>query len=249
MAELHPVEGLSESYARWRSRQLGRITDRLERQLLLEMLGPMAGKTALDAGCGDGAVAAELARLGANVIGLDPDAKLIATAKQGAGVEKERLRFVRGRIERLPFAAGSFDVVLAVTVLCFVPDSAQAVKEMARVLKPGGKLVIGELGYWSLWAAYRRIRGWLGHPTWRAARFRNAAELRALAEAAGLEVHDVRGAVYYPPCDAAARLFASLDLRLGRQTTFGAAFLVMMASKPGRWDGSGQPPGQILSVR
>jgi len=65
---------------------------------------------------------------------------------------------------------------------------------MARVLKPGGLLVIGELGRWSLWAAHRRIRGWLGNPTWRAVMFRTTKDLRSLAHAAGLDVAEVRGA-------------------------------------------------------
>jgi hypothetical protein len=102
---------------------------------------------------------------------------------------------------------------------------------MARVLKPGGRVVIGELGRWSLWAAHRRIRGWFGHPTWRAATFRTAAELRGLARAAGLDVVEMRGAVHYPPCGVAARLLAPIDPWLGRQTTLGSAFIAMSATK------------------
>jgi SAM-dependent methyltransferase len=103
--------------------------------------------------------------------------------------------------------------------------------EIARVLMPGGRLVIGELGRWSLWAAQRRMRGWLGHPVWRRVKFRTAADLRRLAEAAGLRVVTIHGAVHYPPSGVAARLLAPIDLWLGRETTFGAAFLAMSAAK------------------
>ena len=58
-----------------------------------------------------------------------------------------------------------------------------ALREIARVLNPGGRLVIGDLGKWSLWAASRRIRGWYGAEMWRAARFRSAGELRRLIRA------------------------------------------------------------------
>ncbi|WP_137128515.1 hypothetical protein [Roseomonas sp. HF4] len=59
---------------------------------------------------------------------------------------------------------------------------------MARVLRPGGRLVIGELGRWSLWAARDRIRGWLGSRLWRRSAFHSAADLRRAAEGAGLLV-------------------------------------------------------------
>src|SRR5579883_2231477 len=140
---------------------------------------------------------------------------------------------VRGRIEQLPFREAAFDVVVAVTVLCFVPDAAQAIREMARVLRPGGRLVIGELGRCSAWAVIRHVRGWLGSPTWRRARFRSAAELSALAESAGLAVAEMRGAVYYPPIGWLARRMVRLDPRLGWLTTCGAGFIALAAHRPG----------------
>ena len=134
-----------------------------------------------------------------------------------------------GRVERLPFPDASFDVVAAITVLCFVSDAAGALREMARVLRPGGRLVLGELGRWSLWAAIRRLRGWLGAATWKAARFRTAGDLRVLAEEAGLSVTAIRGAVFYPPVGILARALAPLDAWLGHLTTVGAAFIAMSA--------------------
>ena len=225
-----PVE-LAVSYVRWRASRLGRVTDALEQKLLFDLLGPIAGKTLLDVGCGDGVIALELVRRGAIVTGLDADPAMIAAAGRRAEVERLQLRLVEGRAESLPFPDAGFDRVLAVATLCFVPDAERAVTEMARVLKPGGRLVIGELGGWSLWAAYRRLRAWFGHPTWRAARFRSETELRRLAGAARLEIVETRGAIYYPPCGAAAWLLAPIDPWLGRQTTVGAAFIATSATK------------------
>ncbi|WP_291842483.1 class I SAM-dependent methyltransferase [Bradyrhizobium sp.] len=237
MGGAQPAEELTESYVRWRSSRLGRITDALERQLLARLLGKVDGQKLLDVGCGDGAIAFGLAQQGATVTALDADPSMIAAARVREKNEATRVQFVEGDAESLPFGDATFDVVVAVTVLCFVQDAERAVKEIARVLKPGGRLVIGELGRWSLWAAQRRIRGWLGHPVWRAVKFRTAADLRSLAEAAGLRVVAIHGAVYYPPFGIAARLLAPVDLWLGQETTFGAAFLAMSAAKVERVGG------------
>jgi SAM-dependent methyltransferase len=231
VSDAQPAEALTESYVRWRSSRLGRITDALERQLLAGLLGKVAGKILLDVGCGDGAMALELAQQGATVTALDADPLMIAAARLRAATEANRVHLVGGNAESLPFDDATFDVVVAVTVLCFVQDTEHAMMEIARVLKPEGRLVVGELGRWSLWAAQRRIRGWMGHPVWRAVKFRTAADLRRLADAAGLRVVEIRGAVHYPPYGVAARLLAPVDLWLGQQTTFGAAFLAMSAAK------------------
>ncbi len=234
MGSAQTTEGLTASYARWRSSRLGQITDRLEQQLLCELVGLVADRRLLDVGCGDGALAAEFARLGAVVTGLDADPEMIAAARRRTEIEGTQLRLVEGRAESLPFSDATFDLVLAVTTLCFVRDAETVVMEMTRVLKPGGRLVIGELGRRSFWAALRRIRGWLGDPTWRVAVFRTATELQRLLVAARLDEVETRGAAHYPPCGFAAQCFAPFDLWLGRQTTLGSAFIAVKAIKPFR---------------
>jgi SAM-dependent methyltransferase len=58
---------------------------------------------------------------------------------------------------RCSFAPDSFDAVTAVTVLCFMRDPVAALKELARVVRPGGRVVVGELTRWSAWALQCRL--------------------------------------------------------------------------------------------
>lgn len=222
---------LPDAYRRWRASQLGQITDTLEEELILELVGSPEGMRILDVGCGDGVLAAGLARVGAVVTGVDSDPRMLVAGRARAQRASVAVEFVEGDIRALPFTDALFDVVIAVTVLCFVPDAARALREMARMLKPGGRTVIGELGRWNLWAAKRRISAWLGPSMWSAARFRTAGELRGLVTSAGLGVTATRGAVFHPPCAAAAALLAPCDSWLGRRTTIGAAFLAVAGKK------------------
>jgi ubiquinone biosynthesis O-methyltransferase len=228
------IPGLDPAvYARWRASEIGAITDRVERQLILELVGNVDGCRVLDVGCGDGELALELTRRGANVTGIDASAAMIDKARERAAQHSVDIAFHVAKAEKLPFPSGHFDVITAITILCFVDDATPVFGEVARVLKPDGQFVIGELGKWSVWAASRRIRAWLGSQLWRMARFRTAGELRTYARRAGLTVEHVRGAIFYPRITLAARLLSRFDLAIGRHTVLGAAFLALSARKTG----------------
>jgi ubiquinone/menaquinone biosynthesis C-methylase UbiE len=226
------LASLPSAYRRWRASRLGRITDTLEEELILELIGPPAGLRVLDVGCGDAALVVVLARRGALVTGVDVDPNMLAAGRTRAAASGVAPHLMQGDIRALPFANDGFDVVLAVTALCFMGNAAQAVREMARVLRPGGRLVIGELGRWNLWAARRRMSGWLGSRVWRSATFRTVRAMKDLVANAGLALTMVRGAVFYPPFAPMAALFVRWDPWIGKRTTAGAAFLVVVGKKP-----------------
>jgi ubiquinone biosynthesis O-methyltransferase len=231
-SEAAPLPNLGpEVYAQWRASGIGSITEQLQRRLILSLLGNIKGREILDVGCGDGDLAIELRRRGAIVTGIDASAEMIAAAEAKAMREELDVKFQAGAAESIPFAAERFDAVVAVTILCFVGDATPVFREIARVLRPGGRLVIGELGKWSLWAAARRIRAWLGSPLWRRGYFRTPGELRRLAEHAGLTAGPVHGAIYYPRWQKAAQVMAPYDAAFSRVTTLGAAFLALSGTK------------------
>lgn len=222
------------TYARWRATALGGITERVETRVVFELAGPLKGKHVLDVGTGDGTYAIEAAERGAIVTALDLEQEMLDAAHARAVSRGVEVTLQQGRAEQLPFEDASFDVVVAVTVLCFVPDAQRAVREMARVLTPGGRVVLGELGRFSVWAAERRVRGWLGASTWRRAQFWSRGELAALAQGAGLHAANVRGSVFFPPSSLAARFAAPFEPLLTRLDVPGAAFLALAADKPER---------------
>jgi SAM-dependent methyltransferase len=219
-------------YAAWRESTLGSVTERLERAVVLELAGSARGLDLLDLGAGDGTYAIALAGRGARVTALDRSVSVLHAATRRARESGTPVAVIAGDAGRLPFEDRSFDLVVAVTMLCFVRAPQQVAAEIGRVLRPGGRLVLGELGRWSAWAAWRRLRGWLGAPTWRESRFFTAGGLRRFARAAGLVPGRVRGAVFHPPLSPAAVALAPLDPLLGRATTLGASFVAIEARKP-----------------
>jgi ubiquinone/menaquinone biosynthesis C-methylase UbiE len=100
------------------------------------------GETVLDVACGTGNATIPAAQAGAKATGLDITPKLLEDARRraaGAGVEIE---WVEGDAENLPFDDGSFDVVLSTFGCMFAPDHKRAAEEVARVVRPGGRIGI-----------------------------------------------------------------------------------------------------------
>lgn len=106
---------------------------------LVRFAGVKSGQNVLDVGCGTGVVAITARRTGARVTGLDLTPELLARAKENGSVAGfDDVTWKEGDAEDLPFGDASFDVVLSQFGHMFAPRPEVAVKEMLRVLKPGG---------------------------------------------------------------------------------------------------------------
>lgn len=107
------------------------------------LLGDLAGKRLLDVGCGTGLVSLELAAEGAGVTGVDLSVPMVERARRHAAVRGvERASFLVADACRLPFPDASFERVLAVCLLFWLPAPARGLAEMARVTVPGGRVVL-----------------------------------------------------------------------------------------------------------
>lgn len=100
--------------------------------------------TVADLGCGTGTTMAQLAPHVGKVIGVDSSSAMLSAAQRRlAGVVNAELR--QGELESLPVESSSIDGALMILALSYLPDPLPALKEMARVLKPGGRAVVVDL--------------------------------------------------------------------------------------------------------
>jgi SAM-dependent methyltransferase len=111
-----------------------------ERPALRALLADVANLDVLDAGCAAGEHALWLSERGARVIALDASDAMVALARERLG---ERARVLRADLDApLPFGAGAFDLVVSSLTLHYLRDWLPVLRELARVLRPGGRLVL-----------------------------------------------------------------------------------------------------------
>lgn len=110
---------------------------------VLGLVGEVAGLDALDIGCGEGRGARALARAGARVTGVEPTAALLAAARDREAQDGLGVRYLAAGAEDLgTLDDASFDLAVAVLVLHHVDRLDDALREAARVLRPGGRLAV-----------------------------------------------------------------------------------------------------------
>jgi ubiquinone/menaquinone biosynthesis C-methylase UbiE len=179
---------------------------RVRRKKVLGLFDQPDGRV-LDVGCGPGVMTQEMLNRGCSFWGVDPSSKMIEIARSRFR-ENEQTRFLQGEASRLQFAENVFDAVLCMGVIDSVPDVRLAIREMVRVLKPGGTLILtvanllSPYAWWKNYAfhptvaAWHRLRVRLGDPTMTPERIRSggqralytSGEAHALVESSGATV-------------------------------------------------------------
>jgi len=123
-------------------------------ELLLEMAPPVAGERVLDAGCGDGNVALQLAEQGAVVTACDLSETLLDAARRRAAVAGVEIDWREADLEALPFADASFDASCSALAPPFCARPHRALAELVRVTRPGGHIA---LALWTRAGAVGRL--------------------------------------------------------------------------------------------
>lgn len=172
-----PFEQHAEAYDRWFDEHPAEYRAELAR---VRQLLPTPDSRTIEVGAGSGRFAAPLG-IG---IGIEPSRAL------GRMARRRGIDVVRGRAEVLPLASGACSCVLLVTVICFLEDPVPALRELHRVLAPGGTLVLAFIERGGPIARRYLLKGgkrrFLSH-----ARFYLAGEVTALLEDAGFRVERV----------------------------------------------------------
>jgi SAM-dependent methyltransferase len=150
-------DGWDKSAQAWIA-SMGEVGDWSRRHVLdpvmLDRVACGGFERALDIGCGEGRFCRAMAGLGIRPTGVDPTEALLARARELDPAGDYRL----GRAEALDFPNGSFDLVVSYLSLMDVADIARAIPEMARVLTPGGTLLIAQMSNFNSAGA---PRGWV----------------------------------------------------------------------------------------
>ena len=224
----------SETYDNERHRGYHRLIDELELDLVRRY---GAGKDVFEAGCGTGLLLREAAGVARSAVGLDLSRGMLAPARARG------LRVVQGSLTDVPLPSESFDLVYSMKVLAHIPPIERAVAELARLVRPGGHLLLEFYNPLSL----RYLAKRLGGPARIAAnttdhdvftRYDTAAQAAAYL-GPDLELVGVRGVRVVTPTSSVfrvpslARIFTlaeriACDLPVGRHL---GGFLILIARK------------------
>jgi SAM-dependent methyltransferase len=147
MTDNTTIQATNPNQALWEKGDFTRIADAMRGsgEALVRSIGLRQGDRVLDLGCGDGTTALPAAMLGADVLGVDIARNLVdAGNRRAAAAGLGNLRFQHGDASQLTgIEDNRFDAVVSIFGAMFAPRPHDVAKEMVRVIKPGGRIVMG----------------------------------------------------------------------------------------------------------
>lgn len=186
MPTIEPFQELTDRYESWFETYEAAYESEIE---ALRSLQPAGGR-GLEIGVGTGRFADPLDF----AFGVDPAPEMLVQARDRG------ISVTRGVAESLPYTADSFDSGLVVTTICFVDDVDQTLREAARVLRPGGHLLLGYIDKESrVGRRYQEIKD--ENPFYRDARFLATEEVTQGLETIGFEDIQIRQTIFQLPAE------------------------------------------------
>jgi SAM-dependent methyltransferase len=212
-SKIHVFDSLASGYDAWFEEE-GRLIFASEVEALRQAL-PLLPKPWIEVGVGSGRFAQAL---GID-IGLDPSSKLLELAKNRG------INVFLGKGEEMPFKDGTFGTAFFLVTLCFVNSPARILSEAARILKNGGKVVLGLILKESPWGQIYQREKETGHRFYKYARFYGYNELDVLLKQTGFSVEQIISTLFQNPGEVN-------HIELPQQGFFtDAGFTVILAGK------------------
>jgi ubiquinone/menaquinone biosynthesis C-methylase UbiE len=150
--------------SQYSARTAGGFALRIRREKVLDLFDQAGGKV-LDVGCGPAVMTESFLNLGCSFWGVDPTPRMIDIARSRF-TEDDRVHFVQCDAAQLDFSDGFFDAAVCMGVIDALQERRRAVREMLRVLKPGGTLIItfsnllSPYAWWKLYVFYPVVSIW-----------------------------------------------------------------------------------------
>lgn len=148
----------AKDYDSWCKTPIGSYVDFLEKQLMGEVAQPKPGENAIDLGCGTGIYSIWLAEKGLSVTGVDLSSEMLKKAVEKTKHQHLQVDYQQADLHQLPYKDATFDLAVCNIVLEFADTPERVIAEGLRVLKKGGRLVVGMIGKHSEWAKTYQTR-------------------------------------------------------------------------------------------
>ncbi len=217
----------AKSYDEWYTTGIGSFIDLVETNAALTLFAPPAGSKILDAGCGTGNFSIKLSKLGCIVSGIDisPDMLNIARNKNKGELSVDYLEM---DFRKLDFPDASFDGVFSMAAFEFIEEAEKAYQELYRVLKPGGKLLIGTINKDGSWGKlYDKIAQEDENSVFSRAKFYNMDDLCQLNPE---DLTASAGCLFIPPGQEVSNYSWDTEASLAESEIPG--FIIAMWKKP-----------------
>lgn len=138
-------------YDSWYESKIGAFADKVQTQLAFSLFKPEKGMRILDVGCGTGNFSLKLAKMGLDVVGIDISGNMLKIAESKAKAEGLKIDFLNVDAQDMKFKDEFFDGIISMAAIEFFRRPERALKEMFRVAKKGGEILVGTINRDSKW--------------------------------------------------------------------------------------------------
>ncbi len=168
----------ASDYDAWYTDKKGSFVDKVETELAFNMMEIKKGMKILDVGCGTGNFSVKLAKKGCSVTGIDVSDEMLSIARKKASDLNLDIELMNMNVNNLSFDDNTFDGIISMTAFEFIEDAPKALKELLRVVKKGGQVLIGTIAGESSWSELYLSEPFRENTVFKYAKFRTVEEIK-----------------------------------------------------------------------